>query len=153
MATVVFVQLAIAVLASCVLVIAAAPALIRPGRALVPSHSDPAQEWMSATLRVVSGRLSHRWHELVAAASVAARSCRAHGARGAAAIRRGRELVLAAVGRRLRNARTLAYQARHARGPQTTAPGNTGSPQPDRVIDLRDKRSFAGPSYRARHRA
>ena len=153
MATVVLVQLAIAVLGCCVLAIAAAPALTRPGRALVPSSADPASEWVSATLRVVSGRISQRWHELVAVAIVAARSCRARGARGAGAIRRGSELVVAAVGTRIRNARTLAYRARHARGPLTAAPGDTGPLQPERVINLRDKRSVGFPSYRPRHRA
>ena len=153
MATVVLVQLAIAVLGCCVLAIAAAPALTRPVRALVPSSGDPASGWMSATVRVVSGRVSQRWHELVAVAIVAARSCRVRGARGAGAIRRSGELVVAAVGTRIRNARTLVYRARHARGPLSTALGDTGLGQPERVIDLRDKRSVGYPSYRPRHRA
>ncbi len=152
-ATVVRVQLAIAVLGCCVLAIAAAPALTRPGRALVPSSGDPASTWMSATFRVVYGRISQRWHALVAAAIAAARSCRVIWARGAGAIRRGSELVVDAVGTRIRTAQTLAYQARHARGRLTTAPGDTGLGPPERVIDLRDKRSVGYPSYRPRHRA
>ena len=153
MATVVLVQLAIAVLGFAVIAIAAAPALTRPGRALVRSLGEPASDSITATLRVVSRRISHGWLELLAAGSVVARSLRVHGMRGAQATRRGGESVVAAVGTRVRNTRTVAYQSRHARGPQTPAPGNGVPARADRVIDLRDKRSVGDPSYRPRHRA
>jgi hypothetical protein len=153
MATVVLVQLAIAVLGICVLAIAAAPALTRPVRALVRSDGDPGFQSMSAALRGMSRRIRDRGHELSSVANAAARSCRVTVARAAAAVRRGGELAVAAVRLRIRTAQSAAYRARHARGAQTTAPGDTASAHSDRVIDLRDKRSAGGASYRARHRA
>ncbi len=153
MATVVLVQLAIAVLGFCVLAIAAAPALTRPVRGLVRSDREPAFASMSAALRVMSRRLCDRRQELSSAGNAAAKSCRVTLARAAAALRRGGELAVVAVRLRLRTAWSAAHRARHARGAQTTAQGDTAPAHPDRVIDLRDKRSAGGAWYRARHRA
>lgn len=144
-AKVLLVQLAIALVGCCVLAIAAAPVLTRPGRAPSRLPGQAAAESTVASLGVAARRGYERGHRLAAAttaasaraaagvaraATAATTSCRIHGIRSAWAFRRHSELAIAAVGTRIRSVRTVAYQARHARGPARTRRENGGLAPP-----------------------
>ena len=160
MATVLLVQLGIAVLACGVLAVAAAPALTRPGRTSTPPPGGQAAQGSAAMMREAARRLADRGQELESATAAGAARVADASLVAAARTRRGsvaaaraglRAAARAAAGvtDRITTTRAVVQRACDAR---RVSAAQQAPPPEQRVIDLRDTHR-AGDAVGPRHRA